>query len=303
MKTWIVAITMIALVGLVSAAPDDLEDAYAKLKDAVAKKDADEVKKSAAETSKLAKELISSPQPSDASQVDAWKQRVEYGKEVDAYTEYALGFTAAQGLEPAKTIELVDALLAQNPKSKYLDLCAPAYLAALGKQGGSAKQLEGMAKLVNGRPDNEVALAALAEGYLQRSPDRALTYANRLVNVMKSKPKPENVSEADWDRAKTAALGSGYYISGMISGQKQAWVDCDRNLKAALAYVKDQGRLGPTYYTLGVCNYQLGKMTHDKTKVQAALQYTQQSIKIAGPMQQGAYQNSVAMQRDLATWR
>ena len=83
---------------------------------------------------------MNAPQPSEADQVENWKQRVEYGKEVIAYTEYALSYMATQ--DPAKTVELVDTLLAQNPKSKYLDVCAPAYLAALGKIG-AAKQIEG----------------------------------------------------------------------------------------------------------------------------------------------------------------
>jgi hypothetical protein len=37
--------------------------------------------------------------------------------------------------------------------------------------------------------------------------------------------------------------------------------------------------------------------------VQAGLQYSQQSAKIPGAMQNGAYQNTVAMQRELTTWR
>jgi hypothetical protein len=302
-KTWIAAVALFSIAGVVSASPDEIADAYAKLKEAVEKKDPDAVKTGAAETSKLARELVSAPKPSDASEVDNWTQRIGYGKEVDGYTEYALGFTATQGLDPAKTIELVDALIAQNPKSKYLDLCAATYLAVLGKHGGSAKQLEGMAKLVAGRPDNEVALAALAEGSMKTSPDRALGYANRLLAVMKSKPKPEGVSAADWERAKASAFGTGYYISGMVSGQKEAWTDCDRDLKASLTYVKDQTRLGAVYYSLGVCNYRFGKLTHDKSRVQAGLQYSQQSAKIPGAMQNGAYQNTVAMQRELSTWR
>lgn len=301
MKTWIAAVALFSFAGLVSAY--DLEDSFTKLKEAVEKKDPDAVKTLAAETSKEARAVVSAPQPSAADEVDHWKQMVEHGKEVDTYTEYALAFTATQGLDPAKTVELVDQLLVQNPKSKYLDLCASAYLSALGKHGGAGKQLEGMGKIAAGRPDNEIALSALAEGYLQRSPDRALTYANKLVVVMKSKAKPEGVSSEDWERAKAAAFASGYYISGLVSGQKQAWVDCDRNLKAAIQYVKDQQRLGPVYYTLGVCNYQFGKMTHEKTKVQEALKYSEQSSKIPGPMQNGAYQNTVAMQRELATWR
>src|SRR5260370_40252971 len=111
-KTWIAGITLFSLVGLISAAPDELEDAYAKLKEAQTKKDVDEVKKWAAETSKLARALVSAPQPTDASEVDTWKQRVAYGKDVDTYTEYALSATAMQSAaEPAKAIALVDALI------------------------------------------------------------------------------------------------------------------------------------------------------------------------------------------------
>jgi len=126
------------------AAPDDLEDAYAKLKEAQTKKDADEVKKWSGETSKLARALVAAPQPTDAAEADAWKQRVEYGKEVDTYTEYALSATAMQSAaEPAKTIALVEALIAQNPKSKYLDECAGSYLAALEKAGRGIEAVRG----------------------------------------------------------------------------------------------------------------------------------------------------------------
>ena len=84
--------------------------------------------------------------------------------------EYSLGFMATQGLEPAKVLHVVDSLIAQNPKSKYLDLCSGVYIATLGKQGGLAKQLEGAAKIVAGRPDQEEALLTLVEGYANKSP-------------------------------------------------------------------------------------------------------------------------------------
>ena len=136
MKRTIATIAMLApmfvMSGLMRA--DELEDAYTKLKSTVEKKDADAVKADAQATFKLAQVLVTAPQPSDAAEVDNWKQRVEYGKEVVAYTEYALAAVAAE-VEGAKTIELVDALLAQNPKSKYIDTCTQAYLTALGKSG------------------------------------------------------------------------------------------------------------------------------------------------------------------------
>lgn len=295
--TLLVAIATFSLVGLMRA--DELDDSYTKLKDAVAKKDADAVKAEGAATFKLAEALVNAPQPSAADQVDDWKQRVEYGKEVVAYTEYALAFVATQGLEPAKTVEIVDTLIAQNPKSKYLDTCSEAYLAALGKSG-AAKQLAGMTKIVAGRPDDEVALAALSEGLMSKSPDRALAYANRLVTVLKTKGKPEGISEAEWEKAKSTGLATGYYTAGVINGAKNAWIDCDRDLKAALTLVHDNYRLGIVYFYLGLANYQLGKVTLDRPRMQAGLKYSQQSAAIAGPMKDQAYHNALAIQNELS---
>jgi len=277
-RTLFTAIAMFALVGLARA--DELEDSYTKLKDTVAKKDADAVKADAAATNKLAMALVNAPQPSDAAEVDNWKQRVEYGKEVSAYSEYALAYVATQ-VEGAKTIELVDALIAQNPKSKYLDTCTSAYLAALGKSG-AAKQLEGMKKIADGRPDNEVALAALAEGLMSKSPDSALRYANTLIKL------------------KGAGLATGYFVAGVINGAKSSWLDCDRDLKAALPMTKDNYKLGIVYFYLGLANYQLGKITMDRTRMQTGLKYSQQSAAIAGPMKDQAYHNVLAIQGELA---
>jgi hypothetical protein len=276
-RTLIAAIAMFALVGLVRA--DEIEDSYAKLKETVAKKDADAVKADAAATNKLAQALITAPQPSDAAEVENWKQRVQYGKEVAAYSEYALAYVATQ-VEGAKTIDLVDTLIAQNPKSQYIDTCTAQYLAALGK-GGPAKQLDGMTKIVAGRPDNDVALAALSEGLMSKSPDRALGYANRLI------------------KNKGAGLATGYFVAGVIYGARTTWIDCDRDLKAALPLTKDNYKLGIVYFYLGLANYQLGKQTMDKPRMQIGLKYSQQSAAIAGPMKDQAYHNVLAIQNEL----
>jgi hypothetical protein len=277
-KPTIAMIAMLAVVGLVRA--DELEDSYTKLKADVEKKDADATKTDGAATFKLAQALVNAPQPTDAAEVDNWKQRVEYGKEVTAYTEYALAAVAAEAEAP-KTIELVETLVAQNPKSKYIDSCTQAYLVALGKNGGAAKQMDGMTKIAAGRPDNEVALAALAEGLMSKSPDRALGYANRLI------------------KNKGAGLATGYFVAGVVNGAKNSWIDCDRDLKAGLPMIKDNYKLGIAYFYLGLANYSLGKQTMDRPRMQAGLKYSQQSAAIAGPMKDQAYHNVLAIQNEL----
>jgi hypothetical protein len=300
MKFWILALAVAVAGGLYA---NDLDEDYTQLKDAQTKKDPDAVKKLALETSKLARTEAAVPQPSDAAAVADWKQRVEFAKEVDLFTEYALATTAIATPDQEKMEGLVDALVALNPKSQYLTLCSSTYLAAMAKQG-TEKELAAAQKLLTANANNEEALDALANGYSSTSPDRANGYATRLLTVMKAKAKPEGVAEADWEKRKSSLLGDGYYIAGATACTKSSWIDCDRNLKAAIPYVsKDQRILGIAYYYLGLADYQIGKVTGDRTKIQEGEKYSDQSAAIAGPMQQQAYKNAQAMKQELAAPR
>ena len=296
MKFWVAPLAIVALAGLAQA--NQLDDDYAQLKDAQAAKNVEMVRKLAPEASKLARAEAALPQPADAAAVADWKQRVEFAKQVDVFTEYALASTAVSINEPATTVELVDALLAQSPKSQYLAMCASSYLSALGKQGGAAKQLAGAQKILNGSPNDEDALYALATGNMSGA------YATRLVTVMKSKGKPEGVAQEDWDRKKNMLLGQGYYIAGAAACGKSVWTDCDRDLRAAIPYIgKDPGTAGPTYFYLGLADYNLGKLTGDRSKIQEAEKFSEQSASIPGPMQQKASSNVNVMKQELAAPR
>jgi hypothetical protein len=298
-KTCILAIAMVSLAGLMTASPDELEDSRAKLKDAMDKKDADAVKAAAAETRKLALAVVNEPKPADAEEAKNWADRVKMGNEVIDSIDYTMAMTATQ-VEPAKTVELMDALLAADPKGKYVDVGVAAYFAALGKTGGAAKQLDGMAKVVVGRPDNEIALGALAEGYNGKSPDRSLAYANRLVAAAKANKRPEGVADADWEKVKNNFLANGYYYAGAGNCTKSAWLDCDRDFKAALPLIQgDNFKLGVAYYMLGLANYQFGKQTMDRARMQAGQKYSEQSAAIPGPMQNNARQNANQMRLEL----
>jgi hypothetical protein len=294
-RLWIAGLALFSLTGLVAA--DDLEDSYTKLKDAVAKKDPDATKTAAAATVKLARAAETAAKPADAEEVEHWKQSIEYGKEVEGYTEYALGFVASQpGVDPAKTVELIDALIDQNPKSKYIDdIAVNAYLIALGKTGGTAKakQVAGMTKVIKGKPDNTVALQALVEGGSSQ-------YADKLIAAMKAKTKPEGFSDSDWEKQRNAALATGYFTAGYVALQKQVWVDCDRNMKAAAPLLAgDQNRLGIAYYGQGVCTFNLGKMTNDKTKMLAGEKLVEQSAAIKSSVQNNAYHDVAVMKQAL----
>lgn len=301
MKTAILALGTLSLFLVASANANELDDAYQKLKDAQTAKDPDAVKKWATETAKLAKAESTGPKLDTFSDED-WPKRVEYAKGVGTLSEYALATAAAEaGLAPAKVVELTEALLAVNPKSTYLGLASNAYMGALGKLGGADKQIEGATKIVTGSPNEEYALMTLADNLISKNrADQAYTYATRLVTVMKSKAKPEGYSEEEWNRVKSTMLSRGYYDAGVAGCVRQIWKDCDTNLRAALPMIGREPALsGPAYFYLGVANYQLSKITTDRTKLQEALKFEQQSAGISGPMQGQASQYVTVMQNEL----
>lgn len=301
MKTAILALGTLSFFLAASANANELDDAYQKLKDAQTAKDPDAVKKWAVETAKLAKAEVTGPKLDGFSEED-WPKRVEYAKGVGATSEYALSTAASQpGLAPEKVVELMDALLAVNPKSAYIGAGTGAYMAALGKMGGADKQIEGATKILKESPNEEEALMVISENLMSKNrADQAYTYAARLVTVMKSKAKPEGYSDEDWSKRKSVLLSRGYYTAGVTGCMRQVWKDCDTNLRAALPMISGQPAMtGPANFYLGVANYQLSKITADRTKLQEALKFEQQSAAISGPMQAQAQQYVGVMQNEL----
>jgi hypothetical protein len=188
----------------------------------------------------------------------------DFAKGANEYSEYALAVSAAQSTDGKVVVELMDMLLKQNPKSEYADTAASAYISALEREG----------------------------------PARAAAGVQKVLTF--SKPKGE--SDADWEKKRSTRQGLGYYYSGLAAGGRQAWAECDRSLKAAEPLIRGDSRmLGITYFYLGLANYQMGKLTQDRTKIQAGLKYSQQSAAIPGPMQGQANTNVIAMTKELGT--
>ncbi len=297
------AVLLVAGFGLAFAA-DDLETTFQSLKEAESKKDAAQVKKLAVEAISLAREAASAPAPASDEEKESWKKHVEYVHTIEVHCEYALYATAVQS-PPATMVDLIATLEAQNPKSQYLDEAYGPYLVALNKTGAGAKTIEIAEKALANFPNNEDLLILLADNARARSQsDRALNYANRLVSVMIRHPKPEGVSAGDWERKRTALLGQGYWIAGVISGERNRYVDTDKNLRAALPLIGENAAMkGPALFYLGVANYELGKMTNNKAKVLEGAKFSRQAAAISGPLQSQAYKNALIIETEAGKMR
>ncbi|MBZ5618666.1 MAG: hypothetical protein LAQ69_08090 [Acidobacteriia bacterium] len=304
MKLPALSIAMVLLAGPVVARADKLEDAFQLLKTAVESKDAAQVKKQVLEIYPLTCEVTMSAAPKDEEEKAAWTSRVAYAKDVELYAEYALYATAIQS-PAATTVDLISTLEEQNPKSKYLNDAYGPYFVALNRTGAAAKVPAIAEKALANFPENEDLLLVLADAAMSRKQsDRALTYANRLTAVLSKHPKPEAVAAADWERKRSASLGHGYWIAGMIYGERNQYAATDKNLRAALPFIKSNDAMSaPAYFYLGMANYQLGLMTLNKALVLEGARFSDQSAAIASAYTEQARHNALVMKAEAAKMR
>jgi hypothetical protein len=272
---------------------DELDDTYQGLQDAVTKKDVPQVKKLAVPLFDLSRKVIAAPEPTSAIEKEDWPNRVKYAKEAEGYAEYALFATGVQA-DAATMVDLLGLLEQQSPKSKYLDQGYEPYLAALHSAGKDEAVPAIVEKALVNFPNNpDLLLVAANNAQIKKQADRAIGFANRLVAAANSRPKPEAVSAGDWEAKKRIWLGRGYWISGVLNGEKNLYALSNKSLRAALPYIKGEpGLTGPALFYLGVANYQLGTMTNNKKQVLEGAAFSDQCAAIEGPYQHQAWLNS-----------
>jgi len=284
------------------AVADDLEDAFTSLKEAESKKDAALVKKLAAEACAVARQAASQPAPPDAALKEAWTKRIAFARDVELYSEYALFATALQA-PAATTVDLLSTLEHQNPKSKYLNDAYAAYFQALIQTGAAAKIPAIAEKAIAHFPENVDLLLVLTEASRQQIA-RAGAYAERLLVALGKSKKPEGVSQADWDRRQGAARTRALFLAGISHSEKKEWFQADKDLRAALPYLKgDEQSLAAALFHLGLVNYQIGRLTLNKSRVLEAARFSDQAAQIKSPFAEQAWRNGGVMRAEAAKMR
>lgn len=292
-------VALILLAGPAVGMADTLEDKFQSLKEAVTSKNVPEVKKLALEVFPLVTEATCVPAPAEADQKDAWASGIEHAKGIGVFAEYAL-VTAALESPAATLIDLVTTLETQNPKSQYLDMAYGAYLVALSQTGSASKVPAVAEKALANFPENEDLLLVMTDTAVNRKQtDRALNYANRLVAALNKHQKPEGTPAAQWERKRSAGLARGYFVSGVIYGERGQYANADKNLRAALPLIQgNNAMMGPALFHLGMANYQLGKMTLNKAKVLEGAKFSEQSAAIESPYADQARHNAIVMKTE-----
>ena len=116
---------------------------------------------------------------------------------------------------------------------------------------------------------------------------RVLSYSNRIIELMGSKPKPAGLSDAEWGRQKSAYVGMAYSMIGGVYLNQEQYPLADKTLRPALSMLQGQGReqqLAAALSYLGWANYKM------KNYSEATRFYTQ-CLAINGPYQESAIKN------------
>ena len=282
---------------LLALDPTDVEDAHTCLKVALeSKRDPDLVLKWAVVTSEAARKVAQTPKPAEADQVEDWTRRVDFAKQVDIYTEYALYAMAIQTPDPQKKILLGDALERRNPQSQYITQVAEQRFLAYARTGDNAKALAIAEKTIEKDQSNAEMLLAVADGYrAKKQADKVAELTAKAIQIAASKPKPEGVSDADWNAWKTQITGRANYLLGLTYAALENWPQTDQALRSALPGVGNSPDMkAETLFYLGVADYRIAEGGKAEL-ARDAVNFSEQCAAIPGPYQERARANAKAI--------
>jgi len=272
----------------------DMDAAYYALKAAVAKEDVELTKKWSARTSEAARKNIATIKPTD----EDGKQQLEYAKQVDEYSEYAL-YVVALKAQPKDEVDLVDTLIKQNAKSQYLPEVASSYFAALTKAGETAKVCPAADKMAVDK-NAEAMIQAADCAWRGNRAASVISYGSKAAEAISTRAKREGVSDADWATQKSVLLGTAQFYIGVGNAMEMRFGPANKALRAALPAIKGNSQLyAVALFDLGLANYSLGKPLGDRAQMREGLKFFQESAAISGPMQDQASRNAKLVLNEL----
>lgn len=275
---------------LLTGDPADAEGAHECLKAAESTKDPAAVIKWSARASDACRKVVALPKPKEEDEIADWTKRVDYAKQADTYTEYALYAVALQTQAPDQKIALGEEIERRNPNSKYYPMVAAQQYQGYTQLGQKDKAAQVAEKIVAKEPDNQDMLLAAADYYMNaKNHEKTIEYSTKLTEVLAAKAAPAGVAEADWTKKKNLMLGLGYWMQGVTYGTQNKFAPSDAALRKALPLIESNRQLLPgALFYLGLANYKM-------EKIPDALKFFNQCAATPGPFQAQAKKNIAAI--------
>src|SRR6266567_8295828 len=180
------------------------------------------------------------PQPGTAQQQPAVPQQK---KEIKDPAEYNAYVGAVQQSDAAAKISGLEAFLSQYPNSVMKEDALEVLMGAYQQTNNAAKMNDAAQRLLQANPNNLRALALLAYSKRaaaeanqnpQQNLAEAAQYAERGLQAMQTAPKPEGMSDADFDKLKkqTSVIFNG--VDGIAALQAKDYAKAQQHLRAAV---------------------------------------------------------------------
>ena len=211
-----------------------------------------------------------------------------------------LATQAADEPDPARRASLIEELRSRNPQSKFLANAKRQTVIDLAKidpEKAVALAEQGLVK----EPNNEDFLMTVADYKIAHEKDlpRVLTYSLRILELMKTKPKPESLSAEEWAQKKAKFTGWASWMAGVVYGKQARYAQSDRYLRQALPHILDNARLlAAAYYYLGYDNYAMATELGDKSRAVEAIKFSKLCAGINGPFRSLARQTLASVRSD-----
>jgi tetratricopeptide (TPR) repeat protein len=278
--------------------PEDVAAAHNCLKAAEAKRDVELIRRWSEQTSMVARRVKQSKSPDDPSEVEDWKAKVEYAKQVEQYTEYALYFAALQAKEPKLKNSLMEALETRNPMSEYLAQLRTSQTTVVRQVDIEEAVIAAEQQFKAGQYDADLLLM-VATHYMskRRESEKVIAYSNKVIELVNQKGKPAEMSDADWDRKRKQMLGTSYWMSGLLYSTREQFAAADRALRNALPMLRNSDMVAGALYHLGYVNYRLAE-GGERIRIHDAIRFTKECININSAVQAQAVENLKSMKSE-----
>ena len=79
---------------------------------------------------------------------------------------------------------------------------------------------------------DEDLLLMVATHYMQKRKENAkiISYSQKLLQIIETKAKPEEISDADWDSKKRNMIGTANWMAGLLFSTQENFAAADKHL-------------------------------------------------------------------------
>jgi hypothetical protein len=131
----------------------------------------------------------------------------------------------------------------------------------------------------------------------RRNPEKVVSYSLKLMEMLATAAKPEDITPAQWGVKKRNMLGTSHWMIGLLYSTQNQYQLADKHLRLALPYLSNSDMLAGAYYHLGYVNYQIAE-AGERIRIHDAVRFTKDCMNINSAVQYQATENLKAMKAE-----